>query len=289
VSTGRTAQWPAPRPRTTTLCIFDAYGNPCVGQDVSRILSYVAWDPSDRSQDGQADLRCRFDPRPPPLAGKPSGWSTPSGGGLHLTTSLTPDDLGRTTKGVDPNGNVKLHRLQRSRPRSPSVRRSWNLNKPHDRRSNPSLARVRPVANASSGEQAVLWETLSTSATPTYNGSDEPTGAETIASANIPVAIAYFDERRRPSFRGGRLLLPRRRHSYDRDAAVIGTAIAATLSSGNYHPHPVRIRCSGPPKLDRLGDGNHHPKCLRRSGNEAAVGSVRTTPVRTRPRPRRVR
>ncbi len=36
----------------------------------------------------------------------PGGWTTPSGGGLHLITTNVVDGLGRTTKVTDPNGNV---------------------------------------------------------------------------------------------------------------------------------------------------------------------------------------
>jgi len=36
----------------------------------------------------------------------PQGWVTPAGGGLHLTSSYQVDGLGRTTKAVDPMGNV---------------------------------------------------------------------------------------------------------------------------------------------------------------------------------------
>ena len=34
----------------------------------------------------------------------PTGWSTPSGGGLHLTTTYEVDDLGRTTKETSRSG-----------------------------------------------------------------------------------------------------------------------------------------------------------------------------------------
>ena len=40
------------------------------------------------------------------FADLPSGWSTPAGGGLHLTTTYEVDALGRTTKETDPNGDV---------------------------------------------------------------------------------------------------------------------------------------------------------------------------------------
>jgi RHS repeat-associated protein len=40
------------------------------------------------------------------FANLPSGWTTPSGGGLHQTSTSEVDELGRTTKVTDPNGNV---------------------------------------------------------------------------------------------------------------------------------------------------------------------------------------
>ena len=36
----------------------------------------------------------------------PSGWTTPSGGGKHLKSTMVVDGLGRTTEITDPNGNV---------------------------------------------------------------------------------------------------------------------------------------------------------------------------------------
>src|SRR5262249_22323838 len=36
----------------------------------------------------------------------PSGWSTPSGGGLNLITTYQVDNLGRPTRQVNPNGDV---------------------------------------------------------------------------------------------------------------------------------------------------------------------------------------
>ena len=40
------------------------------------------------------------------FTGLPSGWSTPSGGGLHLISQSQVDGLGRPTEKTDPNGNV---------------------------------------------------------------------------------------------------------------------------------------------------------------------------------------
>src|SRR5262249_33692959 len=40
------------------------------------------------------------------FSNKPSGWSTPTGGGLHLTTTYEVDGQGRVTKETDANGNI---------------------------------------------------------------------------------------------------------------------------------------------------------------------------------------
>ena len=39
-------------------------------------------------------------------ANEPAGWTTPAGGGLHLTTTTVVDALGRVTKSTDPGGDV---------------------------------------------------------------------------------------------------------------------------------------------------------------------------------------
>ena len=40
------------------------------------------------------------------FANLPSGWSTPTGGGLQQTTPYELDDQGRAIKTTDPNGNI---------------------------------------------------------------------------------------------------------------------------------------------------------------------------------------
>ncbi len=42
--------------------------------------------------------------------GLPSGWATPSGGGLHVVTTHEVDRLARITKATDPNGNMKTEK-----------------------------------------------------------------------------------------------------------------------------------------------------------------------------------
>jgi len=44
------------------------------------------------------------------FANLPTGWTTPSGGGLHLTTTCEVDDLGRVIMETDASGNVTYTR-----------------------------------------------------------------------------------------------------------------------------------------------------------------------------------
>ena len=53
----------------------------------------------------------------------PSGWSTPSGGGLNLVTHDQVDALGRTTKETSPGGNITYMRLPRSAARGAHLQR----------------------------------------------------------------------------------------------------------------------------------------------------------------------
>src|SRR5262249_35087985 len=80
----------------TATVVDDSYGRPIWSKDGDGFINYTAYDPAtgavvktitdvDTSRTGD-------------FTGLPSGWSTPSGGGLHLVTQMEVDGLGRTTK-----------------------------------------------------------------------------------------------------------------------------------------------------------------------------------------------
>jgi RHS repeat-associated protein len=83
---------------------FDQYQRPIWNKDADAFLNYTAYDQATGAviasiQDVDTTQTGEF-------TNLPSGWSTPSGGGLNLVTQYTVDPLGRATKLVDPNGNV---------------------------------------------------------------------------------------------------------------------------------------------------------------------------------------
>jgi RHS repeat-associated protein len=83
---------------------FDSYGREIWSKDADGFLRYAAYDPGTG-----AVLKTITDvdtTRTSSFQNLPSGWQTPSGGGLHLVTQMVVDGLGRTIKQTLPNGNV---------------------------------------------------------------------------------------------------------------------------------------------------------------------------------------
>lgn len=91
----------------TTIVVYDLYGRPTWTKDADGYLTYTTYDVltgavtktiTDVNTQNTTDF-----------ADLPTGWSTPTGGGLHLIATAEVDALGRTTKLVDPNGNVTYY------------------------------------------------------------------------------------------------------------------------------------------------------------------------------------
>src|SRR6185503_9287434 len=78
---------------------FDSYGRPIWTKDAEGYLSYVSYDPGTGAvlkviQDVNTATTSDF-------VDLPSGWSTPSGGGLHLKSTFEVDQPeGRSTKSL---------------------------------------------------------------------------------------------------------------------------------------------------------------------------------------------
>ncbi len=90
----------------TSTDVYDANGNVIWSMDANGFITYNQYDPTTQAliktiQDVNTDDTSDFDP-----STLPSGWTTPSGGGLELITTYQVDQLGRTTEEVSPNGNV---------------------------------------------------------------------------------------------------------------------------------------------------------------------------------------
>ena len=80
---------------------FDEYGNLVWVEDERGFLTHYEYD-----VDSRARVRMIQDVDVDEVSDEPSGWSTPSGGGEHLITDYTVDDLGRVTQTLGPIHDV---------------------------------------------------------------------------------------------------------------------------------------------------------------------------------------
>jgi hypothetical protein len=105
------------------------------------------------------------------FTGLPSGWSTPTGGGLHLKSTYEVDGLDRTTTITDPNTNV-TYIVYEDTDHEVRVYRGWDsgTNLPTD-----------PTEVYRTDRTGGYTESLTMSATPNVSGG-RPTGTESISS-----------------------------------------------------------------------------------------------------------
>jgi RHS repeat-associated protein len=158
-----------PGTATSATTVFDTYGRVEWQKDAGGFLTYTAHDPVTGAvvkQIVDVDTTQTSD-----FADLPSGWSTPTGGGLHLITTYEVDDQGRATKVTYPNGRVDY---------------SVYNDAGHETRSYPGWD---TTTNRPTGPTTVMredragnyTETLTMSAAPTVS-SGRPTGAEAISA-----------------------------------------------------------------------------------------------------------
>lgn len=90
-----------------TTAVYDAYGRPVWMKDAAGYISYIAYD---NATGAVVETIADVDTSSPGVpTGLPSGWSTPSGGGLNLITAYQVDRLGRTVQMTDADGNVTFY------------------------------------------------------------------------------------------------------------------------------------------------------------------------------------
>lgn len=128
------------------------------------------------------------------FANLPSGWSTPSGGGLHLITTMEVDSLGRDTKITDPNGNVTYMTYDDPNHEMRTYT-GWN---------STTHMPTGPTYVTRYDRPGSYYETLTMSAAPDVDISGRPTGTEAIsdlqtlsrtfisAGGQVTDSLAYF-------------------------------------------------------------------------------------------------
>ncbi|MEI6505371.1 MAG: RHS repeat-associated core domain-containing protein [Planctomycetota bacterium] len=100
----------------------------------------------------------------------PAGWLTPTGGGLHLVSTYEVDQLGRTVKATDPNGNVTFT-VYDDVNHSTRTYVGWNA---------MTSSPTGPIQLSRRDLSGTYTETLTYSAAPAVDAEGRPTGTEPI-------------------------------------------------------------------------------------------------------------
>ena len=134
------------------------------------------------------------------FTGLPSGWTTPTGGGLHL---VTPYAGGRAwaapTQVTDPDGNV-TYTVYNDADHEVRIYAGWDSSTRHADGADAGATREDRAGG--------YTETLTMSATPHLTGG-VPDGTEAISG--VQSLSRELHQQRRPGGRDGRLLRPQRR------------------------------------------------------------------------------
>ncbi len=149
---------------TTSTERYDTHGRAEWSRDQDGYIRYTEHDPAT----GSVQKRI-VDVNTASVTNEPAGWSTPAGGGLHLTTQYRPDNLGRTTKLTDPNGNI-TYTVFKDTTYEVRVYPGWT-----------GTATTGPTQVSREDRAGSYNESLTMSATPATSGG-EPTGTESVSS-----------------------------------------------------------------------------------------------------------
>jgi YD repeat-containing protein len=144
--------------------VFDIHGRAIWHKDQAGFLQYTAYDTVSgavikRITDVNTSQTSDF-------SSLPSGWSTPSGGGLHLIDTWQVDALGRQVLWVNPRGD-STWTVYNDASHEVRIYHGWSSTSHTAVGPTEVYREYRPASGASSGQRYVYFETLTTSATPT--------------------------------------------------------------------------------------------------------------------------
>jgi RHS repeat-associated protein len=107
----------------TSISVRDGYGRVIWTKNADGFMNYMAYDNATGAV--TKTITDVDTTRTGDFSNLPSGWSTPTGGGLHLITQFVVDGLGRPTKITDPAGNV-TYMVYKDTNHEVRTYRGWN-------------------------------------------------------------------------------------------------------------------------------------------------------------------
>jgi RHS repeat-associated protein len=155
-----------PNSATSAITVYDAYGRPVWSKDQAGFITYVEFDtPTGAVTKTITDVDTTL------VTGEPSGWSTPSGGGLHLVATYEVDSLGRVTKVTSPEGRID-YTVYKDAAHEVRFYAGWNTS---------TNTPTGPTTVVRDDRANGYTETLTMSAAPSVT-EGRPTGTESISS-----------------------------------------------------------------------------------------------------------
>ncbi|MFM8952375.1 MAG: hypothetical protein ACKOOF_04840 [Planctomycetaceae bacterium] len=152
--------------------VFDAVGREIWSRDAEGFLRHTQYD----AQTGavvksivDVDTTCTADFDVQSL---PSGWATPTGGGLHLVPTHERDPLGRITKATDPNVNITFT-VYDDVNHATRTYAGWNAS---------TKRPTGPITVSRRDLSGTYTESLTYSAVPAVDAQGRPTGTESITN-----------------------------------------------------------------------------------------------------------
>src|SRR5262245_34056195 len=153
-----------PGTATSTVSVFDDRGTGIWSKDEEGFISHTVYDDvTGGITQTIADVNTAL------TADEPAGWTTPAGGGLHLTTTYELDDQGRATKITAPNTNVTYVVYKDASHETRTY--VWNT---------AAGTSIGPTMVSREDRDLSYTETLTMSATPNQTGG-RPDGTEAIS------------------------------------------------------------------------------------------------------------
>ena len=208
---------------TSMVSYYNSRGELTWTKDADGYINYYAYDSSTgalvkKIEDVDTTRTSDF-------TGLPSGWSTPTSGGLHLITTYQVDALGRTTEEITPAGRI-TYTVYKDAAHEVRVYSGWDA---------VNYIATLPVAVAREDYAGSYLETLTYSATPNLDANGNPDGSESIS--NVQSLTRDYDNHAGQVVRSDKY--------FDLEGLTYSTAASLGTLNANYYTTSTAYDANG--------------------------------------------